>query len=336
MVERAANDRVHPVLLDDAWAAVTEIFGGTPEVPGIDPDLTIAAARGAVRRIVEVAETGAHIAFATSRPASLLALYLALARLARISGGYVADDDDDSGPLRVDGRGARVGVQGLGRGARGALAGALVLGWQGDPPVVAVLCRSSMTDRALETLHLRDHDSALEAAFVPRAGMLCCSLRHRGQELLAQNAGVAAYAEHGKTMGIPLLYPWANRLDGFEYSVSGRTVNVPHDPRRVRLDAGGLPIHGVVGGRLAWEVLDAGDEDLGTGGQDAGVGDSGAIVATLSWSDAHPELFEVFPFRHELRYRARLGDGRLEIEVGVHASGEDAVPLASLQMPCKV
>lgn len=107
LVERAANDRVHPVLLDDAWAAVNEIFGGTPEVPRIDPDLTIAAARSAVARIVEVAETGAHMAFATSRPASLLTVYLALARLARISGGDVADDDDDSSPLRVDGRAAR-------------------------------------------------------------------------------------------------------------------------------------------------------------------------------------------------------------------------------------
>jgi aldose 1-epimerase len=180
-----------------------------------------------------------------------------------------------------------------------------------------------MTDRALETLHLRDHDAALEAAFVPGAGMLCCSLRHRGQELLAQNAGVAAYAEHGKTMGIPLLYPWANRLAGFDYTAAGRHVQVPHDPSRVRLDARGLPIHGVVGGRLAWEALDAGDAD-----DDAREEQAGALAATLSWSEEQPELFEVFPFRHELRYEARLAGGRLEIEVSVHACGEDAVPIA--------
>jgi len=57
-------------------------------------------------RIVDVASTGAHIALATSRPASLITMYLALARLARISGGDVVDADD-SGPLRVDGRSAR-------------------------------------------------------------------------------------------------------------------------------------------------------------------------------------------------------------------------------------
>jgi len=54
----------------------------------------------------------------------------------------------------------------------------------------------------------------LRATFVPGAGMVCSSLRHDGAELLAQRNGVRAYAERGSTMGIPLLYPWANRLAG--------------------------------------------------------------------------------------------------------------------------
>jgi galactose mutarotase-like enzyme len=170
-----------------------------------------------------------------------------------------------------------------------------------------------MTDGALETVHLRDEDAELEAAFVPAAGMLCCSLRHRGEELLAQNAGVAAYAQQGKTMGIPLLYPWANRLAGFGYSAAGHSVQVPHDTSRIHLDARGLPIHGVIGGRQAWE-LDPRQRS--------------SLAATLSWSAEQPELFEVFPFQHELRYEARLHDGCLAIELGVHACGADAVPLA--------
>ena len=52
---------------------------------------------------------------------------------------------------------------------------------------------------ALETVRLSDDEAQLEATFVPGAGMICCSLRHRGQELLAQNAGLDAYAQHGKT-----------------------------------------------------------------------------------------------------------------------------------------
>jgi aldose 1-epimerase len=168
----------------------------------------------------------------------------------------------------------------------------------------------------ITTVRLRDESSSLEATFLPGAGMLCSSLRHRGDELLAQNAGVAAYAESGKTMGAPLLYPWANRLAGFDYSVAGRAVHVPRDPARVALDDNGLPIHGVIGGRLHWTLTRA----PARGSQ--------SLAARLSWSESERELFGVFPFHHELLYEARLAEGRLEIEVTVHASGDDVVPLA--------
>ena len=105
LVERAA-ERDPGVLLDDAWAQVEAVFGATIDSPLIDPDRTIGAARSAVRHLVDVASTGAPIALATSRPASLLTFDLALARLARISGGDVADDEDSS-PIRVDGRASR-------------------------------------------------------------------------------------------------------------------------------------------------------------------------------------------------------------------------------------
>src|SRR6478672_5856325 len=66
LVERAAAESDPPVLLDDAWQSVEAMFGATIAEPQIDPDLTIAAARRAVQRIVEVASTGAHISLATS------------------------------------------------------------------------------------------------------------------------------------------------------------------------------------------------------------------------------------------------------------------------------
>ncbi len=189
-----------------------------------------------------------------------------------------------------------------------------------------------MTGAGLATVRLRDAEGSLEATFVPGANMLCCSLRHRGEELLAQNAGVDAYAEHGKTMGIPLLYPWANRLAGFDYTVAGRTVDVPHDPLHIALDPHGLPIHGVIGGRLAWALEDAPGQDVeGASGrrvEGAPARNAQTLSAHLSWSDAQPELFEVFPFRHDLAFHARLAAGRLEVEMEVHACGADVVPVA--------
>jgi aldose 1-epimerase len=191
-----------------------------------------------------------------------------------------------------------------------------------------------MNDTLRASARLRDAEMGLEAIFVPGANMLCCSLRYHGQELLAQNDGIAAYAKFGKTMGIPLLYPWANRLAAFDYSVAGQTVQVPHDPARIALDDNGLPIHGVIGGRLGWELMDKPATDATAGGDaisgpGAALGpDARSLAARMSWSEAKPELFEVFPFRHDLLYEARLAGGRLEIEVVVHACGDDVVPLA--------
>src|SRR5271163_1287187 len=173
-----------------------------------------------------------------------------------------------------------------------------------------------MTSDSFATARLADEQAELEATFVPAAGMLCASLRHHGEELLAQNAGVAAYAERGKTMGIPLLYPWANRLADFGYEVAGRSVAVPHDPARIALDDNGLPIHGVIAGRMAWEPAETPSAD------------GPSLAATLSWNDSEAELFDVFPFRHELRYEAGLSDGRLQIALTVDACGADVVPVA--------
>ncbi len=185
LVERAASDRVQPVLLEDAWAAVADVFGGTAEAPRIDPDITISAAQRAVARIADVASTGAPVALATSRPASLITVYLALARLARISGGDVIDDDADSGPLRVDGRTART------------------IRWVDGVAVVTdgeSLCATRGPDAAQEWLFLIPRpalvvadgpyaDAALDAGIevIALAGLDHCSLavaRRRGRSCL--------------------------------------------------------------------------------------------------------------------------------------------------------
>ena len=63
----------------------------------------------------------------------------------------------------------------------------------------------------LETVTLKDPSSSLTASYVPGAGMIGTSLSDDGAELLGQRRGLHAYMTTGKTMGIPILYPWANR-----------------------------------------------------------------------------------------------------------------------------
>jgi aldose 1-epimerase len=153
---------------------------------------------------------------------------------------------------------------------------------------------------------------ALEAHFVPDANLLCHSLTHRGVELLHAGRGVAAYAQRGKTMGIPLLHPWANRLSGQRYDAAGKAVTLPPPDGRYGLDPNGLPIHGALPGLLRWELAETGASDR--------------LSASLDWSA--PELMALFPFAHELRVDALAGDAGLELVTTLRATGADAVPVS--------
>jgi aldose 1-epimerase len=151
----------------------------------------------------------------------------------------------------------------------------------------------------------------LEAVFLPEHGMLCASLRQRGVELLRRVEDLDAFAAKGSSAGIPLLHPWANRLDGLRYRALGREVTL--DPRSalLHLDENGLPLHGVPWSRLCWEVTAASQD---------------AIAARLAWT--RPELLAVFPFPHRLELTATLRPGGLTFETALTAGGDGPVPVS--------
>lgn len=170
-----------------------------------------------------------------------------------------------------------------------------------------------------DTVVIESPSSELGATFVPRAGMVCCSLRHHGVELLAQRSGVRAYAQRGATMGIPLLYPWANRLAGLRYPGSQGEVQLdPADPL-LKLDQNGLPIHGAIAGALPWELLEQPVADADHTGTDH-------LHARLAWQSA--ELLAIFPYRHTVELRASVVGARLTIETTVRADGGCDVPVS--------
>src|SRR5436305_10965343 len=139
---------------------------------------------------------------------------------------------------------------------------------------------------------LRSPDG-LEASFAPGLGMVGCSLRHHGEELLGQRDGLAGYAESGSTFGIPLLHPWANRLDGLSYEVDGDVVRLDPDRTPVKLDENGLPIHGLATASPHWELT----------GADA-TAEAATLSARLLFGEP-PDLLAGFPFPRELRLPSR-------------------------------
>ena len=157
----------------------------------------------------------------------------------------------------------------------------------------------------------------LRASFVPAAGMIGNSLTHHGEELLVQRGGLGAWRGTGKSFGLPLLHPWANRLRDWRYAAAGRAVTIDRSRGIVRADEHDLPIHGALAAAEDWDVVDAGAD-----------GDAAWLTATLDYGRRDDRL-AVFPFRHQLELELRLEGDALTVTTTVEADGRrTTVPLA--------
>src|SRR3954454_22967139 len=162
----------------------------------------------------------------------------------------------------------------------------------------------------MRIVRLRSAGGHLEAAFAPEAGLVGCSLTHRGDELLAQRKGLEAYASSGSTFGIPFLHPWANRLDGFAHGVGGQEGPLDRDSPLLRIEEHGLPIHGLRPHGLAWEVAEE---------------RSDGVTATV---DFDGERLAALPFPHPLAVDGFVGGGGLRLETTLTPTGAVPVPVA--------
>jgi galactose mutarotase-like enzyme len=149
---------------------------------------------------------------------------------------------------------------------------------------------------------------ATTAVFVPGLGMTGVSLRCRDSEHLALPGGLDALRA-GRTTGLPLLAPWANRLSQRRYRASG--VEVDLAGRCLGVDENGLPIHGLLVGRSGWSV-----SRIGTRASTASLRASIDVDA--------PE----FPFPHTIEVAATVRDSQLSIDTSVTPRGRRAVPIA--------
>jgi aldose 1-epimerase len=163
----------------------------------------------------------------------------------------------------------------------------------------------------MQIVNLRDPASSVSAQFVPEAGMIGTSLSDAGAELLGQRRGLDAYLTAGKTMGIPILYPWANRLGDNTYTAEDVTVTLASGENGVRADPNGLPIHGVLAAYPAWRVTAESANEL---------------TAQVDFG-ADPKLLASFPYPHVLTVAVRLADRTLSVRTTVSPTGDTPVPL---------
>lgn len=114
--------------------------------------------------------------------------------------------------------------------------------------------------------------------------------------------------------GVPLLWPYANRLDEQAFYANGQKYSF--DLGLGNTGRGAIPIHGFVTGADAWKVVEA------------------TADARSAWVTTKLDFFRIprymkqFPFAHTLTMTYRVQDGALEVHTRIDSLSDERMPIA--------
>ena len=113
--------------------------------------------------------------------------------------------------------------------------------------------------------------------------------------------------------GIPLLSPFANRLDEPAFYANGKKYNFDMELGNVR---GTIPIHGFLSNTKDWKLVEAKAD-----------GKSAWVTNKLDFY-RNPQWMKQFPFAHTLEMTYRLADGVLEVKTVIENLSLEPMPVA--------
>jgi aldose 1-epimerase len=114
--------------------------------------------------------------------------------------------------------------------------------------------------------------------------------------------------------GIPLLWPYANRLDEQAFYANGQKYSF--DPGLGNTGRGAVPMHGFLTAATAWKVIEA------------------KADAKSAWVTSKLEFFRIpsymkqFPFAHTLTMTYRVQDGAMEVRTRIDSLSDAPMPVA--------
>lgn len=160
---------------------------------------------------------------------------------------------------------------------------------------------------------LADTQTGEEARILPSVGNNCFSYKiQKGNdkvELLWATPDPETLQGRPSGYGIPILFPWPNRIDEGKFTFDGKTYQLDTP------GPGQHASHGFVHVR-PWKVVDSG----------ASLGE-GAWVTSLFQSSDFPEIGKHFPFPFEARVTYRVKDGVLIHEFEGKNVGDGDMPM---------
>ncbi len=114
--------------------------------------------------------------------------------------------------------------------------------------------------------------------------------------------------------GIPLLWPFANRLDEQAFYANGRKYSF--DLGLGNTGRGAVPIHGYLTNAKEWKVVEARAD-----------GNAAWVTSRLEFH-RYPSYIKQFPFAHVLTMTYRLAGGMLEVRTHIENLSSDPMPVA--------
>jgi aldose 1-epimerase len=114
--------------------------------------------------------------------------------------------------------------------------------------------------------------------------------------------------------GIPLLAPFANRLDEPAFYANGRRYTFDTELGNIR--GGAIPIHGFVTGSKDWELVEVKAD-----------GEAAWVTSRLDFY-RNPQYMKQFPFAHTITMTYRLADGALEVRTRLDNVSREPMPVA--------
>jgi aldose 1-epimerase len=114
--------------------------------------------------------------------------------------------------------------------------------------------------------------------------------------------------------GIPLLWPYANRLDEQAFYANGQKYTF--DPGIGNTGRGAIPMHGFLTGATAWKVIEVKAD-----------GKSAWITSKLEFFRI-PQYMTQFPFAHTLTMTYRVQEGALEVHTRIDSMSAEPMPVA--------